>query len=204
MNQTQSSNSPPLAALDDRRPASASDRQIRLYADRIETLAEGRVDRRINIAAVREVRVSVEPAGRDVQVLLTVSGEGRAIAGGSLSHAGPGRWRNNAVDFREFAITVLKLLKARTDVRFLEGSTLGARLPICLIAAAAALAALGFAGWALGPGESAALGLGGLALALGAGWTGWVFRPRGAKRFDPETMIASLKAQAAKGGDREA
>ena len=196
MNETRPYDTVPLAVLDDRRPGSASDRQVRLHADRIETLSGRRIDQRIGLGAVREARISVEPAGRQVQVLLTVSGDGRAIAAGSLSHEGPGRWRNNAADFREFAIAVLETLKDRTDVRFYEGSTLQARLPVCAGAAISALAALGFAGWAFGPGESAALGLGGLALALGGGWTAWVFRPRRAKRFDPVRMIASLKAQA--------
>ena len=196
MIETEPYDSVPLAVLDDRRPGGASDRQVRLHPDRIESLSGRRIDQRIDLDSVKTVRVSVEPAGRGVQVVLTVSGDGRAIAAGSLSHEGRGRWRNNAAAFRAFAIAVLETLKERTDVCFLEGSTLSARLPVCLAAVAAALAALGFAGWALGPGGSAALGLGGLALALAGGWTGWVFRPRGAKRFDPEAMIAGLKAQA--------
>lgn len=198
MNETRPYDTVPLAVLDDRRPGSASDRQVRLHADRIETLSGQRIDQRIDLDSVKTVRVSVEPAGRGVQVVLTVSGNGRAIAASSLSHEGRGLWRNNAAAFRAFAIAVLDTLKDRTDVLFVEGSTLTARLPVCLCALAAALAALGFSGWALGPGGSAALGLGGLALALAAGWTGWVFRPRGAERFDPEAMIASLKAQAMK------
>jgi hypothetical protein len=73
----------PLAQITDQRNALRPVRQIRLYADRIEWVEEGRLERRIALDAVNGVRLSVEMAGAQSQVVCRVSGPSGEILFGS-------------------------------------------------------------------------------------------------------------------------
>jgi hypothetical protein len=187
-----------IARLDDRRKPGTPAREVRLWPDMIETVSDGRLETRIALDHVRHVRISVEPAGREAQVVCRVRGRGVTLSFGSLSRQGVSKWINNAANYRTFLIAVLDAVKDRTDVRFLDGPSLWSRLKISGIAALVALSGLGFMVWMWAARGNPVMALAGLAVLAAGAYGAWVFRPRKARRFDPEEMIASLRAQAAR------
>jgi hypothetical protein len=187
-----------IARLQDRRKAASAAREVRLWPDMIETVTGGRLETRIALDHVRHVRISVEPAGREAQVVCRVRGQGVTLSFGSLTRQGVSKWTNNAANYRTFLIAVLEAVKDRTDVRFLDGPSLWSRLKISGIAALAALSGLGFMVWMWADRGNPLMALAGLAVLAAGAYGAWVFRPRKARRFDPGQMIASLRAQAAR------
>jgi hypothetical protein len=187
-----------IARLEDRRKSGGGLREVQLWPDMIETVTGGHLETRIALDHVRHVRISVEPAGREAQVVCRVRGQGVTLAFGSLTRQGVSKWTNNAVHYRAFLIALLERVKDRTDVRFLDGPSLWSRLKICGIAMLVALSGLAFTIWMWADRGNPLMALAGLAV-LGAGaYAAWVFRPRKARRFDPDQMIVSLRAQAAR------
>jgi hypothetical protein len=188
----------PIARLSDRRKAAPAPREVRLWPDMIETVRGCSLETRIALDHVRHVRISVEPAGREAQVVCRVRGPGATLSFGSLSREGISSWTNNAVNYRTFLIALLERVKDRPDVRFLDGPSLWSRLKISGIAALAALSGLAFMVWMWADRGNPFMALAGLAVLAAGAYGAWVFRPRKAKRFDPGQMIVSLRAQAAR------
>lgn len=189
----------PIAEMTDRRGAFARPRRIRLYADRLEAEEDGRLAARLSLAAIAELRLTVEPAGRNAQVVARAFGPGGAkIAFGSLSAAGPGRWENNATAFRSVAVALLERLGAQeAQPRCEEGPRLSTRLGLAGAGLAIALAGLAYLGWMAAVEESAILALIGLPfIAMGA-MLGWTFRPAPARPFDPADMARRLSGEGA-------
>lgn len=189
-----------IARLDDRRTATPARREVSLYPDRIEAVADGRIEQRIGLDDIDTVRISVEPAGRDIQILCRVHGAGRTIAMGSLTRESAARWTPNALEFRRFVIALHETVRGRGEIRFVEGAPLSARLPMCALAVLVALAGLVFTGWMWAVRENAIMGIAGLFIAGGGFYAGWVFRPVKPVPYDPADMIANLHAQIARTG----
>ncbi len=187
-----------LAEMSDRRGAFARPRRVRLYSDRLEVEEEGRLAARLSLTAVTELRLTVEPAGREAQVVARAFGPGGTkIAFGSLSAAGPGRWENNSAGFRSVAVALLEQLAAQeTPTRCEEGPRLSTRLGLAGAGLALAIAGLGYLGWMAAVEESAILAIIGLPfIALGA-MLAWIFRPAPAQPFDPADMAKRLSGGA--------
>lgn len=185
----------PIAALDDRRTGGGA-RRLLLHADRVEAVVDGALAQRLALSEVARVRLTVEPAGGGAQIVCRVSGAGREIAFGSFTREGPGRWRNNAVAFRRFAIALHEALIARgSGAAFEEGHSLGLRLGLSAAGLVMLAGAVAFTGWMALVEESAILAVAGLPFAAIGGMLAWTFRPGRPARYDPAAMAASLRAQ---------
>lgn len=177
------------ARLDDRRSVISPAREIVLWADRLEESAGGTLVRRLALDEVEEVRLSVEPAGigssEPAQILCRVSGADRTIGFSSQFSKGPFRWENRADAFALFLRDIHGALNKRTDVRYVEGAPLTARLKAFLPSLAVGAAGLALALWAL-LASQIVTALIGLVLAVSGGYSAWVFRPVADKPYDPK------------------
>ncbi|TGY89046.1 hypothetical protein E5163_07920 [Marinicauda algicola] len=177
-----------IARLADRRGAHGPAREVVLAADRLEVIEAGRVVHRLALGNVKSVRLSVDMAGPDTQVVARICGPATEIAIGSRSYVAPGRWANNAVEFRRLVLELHRALRGR-EVRYLEGHTLGLRLVLCALGAAMALAGLLFAFYMAEVRQSGMLALAALPFMVIGGYLAWVFRPGVPVAYDPEQLI---------------
>lgn len=188
-----------LARLSDRRGSHGPAREVILTGDRIEVIEAGRVAHRLSLANVKSVRLSVDMAGRDTQVVARIRGGSTEIVFGSRSYAGPARWTNNAVEFRAMVLALHRALIARkNEIRFIEGHTLGLRVMVFGLGLAMALAGALY-GWWMGVEQaSTMLAFIGLPFIVIGGYLAWVFRPGVPLPYDPEQLIARFeKSEAA-------
>lgn len=192
-----------LARLCDRRGVHGPAREVVLTEDRIEVIEQGRIADRLGLDQVKVVRLSVDMAGSDTQVVARVRGPATEIVFGSRSYVAPARWSNNAVEFRRMMLGVHRaLLPRKNEVRFIEGHTLGLRVMLFALGLAMALAG-GLYGWWMGAGQgSAMLALIALPFMAIGGYLAWVFRPGVPLPYDPEQLIARFeKSEAGIGKD---
>lgn len=177
------------ARLEDCRSVASPRREIALWADRLEESAEGALVRRIAFEDVEEVRLSVEPSGigssEPAQIICRVSGKDRTIGFSSQLSKGILKWENRADQFALFLRDIHEALSKRTDVRYIEGAPLSARLKAFLPSLLIGLAGAGLALWALLAGQIITA-LIGLVLAVAGGYSAWVFRPMADKPYDPK------------------
>lgn len=177
------------ARLEDCRSVASPRREIALWADRLEESAEGTLVRRIAFEDVEEVRLSVEPSGigssEPAQIICRVSGKDRTIGFSSQLSKGILKWENRADQFALFLRDIHEALNKRTDVRYIEGAPLSARLKAFLPSLLIGLAGAGLALWALLAGQIITA-LIGLVLAVAGGYSAWVFRPVADKPYDPK------------------
>ncbi|MFW5661433.1 MAG: hypothetical protein ACOC05_08605 [Oceanicaulis sp.] len=179
----------PRAEITDRRNPLEPERTVSVLSDRIEVSEAARLVRRIALADVAAVRLTVEPAGRETQVVCRVTGPSGEIAFGSRSAKGAG-WTDNALEFRAALVALHRALEPRWgEVAFLEGQTLGFRLAMTAAGVAVAAAAAGFAGYMMIVRESALLGLIGLPFAVAGGYLAWLFRPGRPAPYDPAGLV---------------
>jgi len=197
MDPTSEAPSAPLASMDDRRSAFAPARRVTLYDDRLEAAAQGAVRFRGRLGDVVEVRLNVEPAGRDAQVVCRLGfSDGRAFAFGSRSAQSPGRWSNNAVEFQAFTPALLSRLAAiAPDAVYEEGPRLSTRLALAAAGVALALGGLAFAGYMALERESALLALIGLPFTAMGVMIAVLFRPARPAPFDPADMARRLSGE---------
>jgi hypothetical protein len=186
-----------IATLADRRGAMAKPQTLHLYADRIERVRDGVVDARLRLDAIRRVRLAVEMAGREAQVVCRVTGPSGEMALGSLSATGPGQWTNNAANFRAFVIALHEALAPRAaEVEFLQGPSLGLRIALSALGAAMALTGAFFFAWFFLVEERAALGFVAAPFAVLGAYVAWLFRPTPPQPYAPEEMAKTLREQA--------
>ncbi len=185
----------PLARLKDRRNPINPARDVVLYADRIEWVENGKLERRIALEAVASVRLSVELAGQQSQVVCRVGGPSGEIVFGSRKAVSPGVWEDNALDFQTLLVRVHESLRPRFDaVRFTEGQTLGFRLAMGGIGVVMTSMAISYMGWMMLKEQSAMMALAGLPFAAIGGYLAYVFRPGRPVPYDPEGLITRFKA----------
>lgn len=188
---------PVLCEMTDRRNPLRPDQAICVFDDRIEASEGDTLTRRIALDQVRQVRLSIEMAGQQTQVVCRVAGPSGEIVFGSRRATAPGHWADNALAFRAVLVAVHEALRPRFDaVRFVEGQSLGFRLFMSGLGAAMAVLALGFAGFMLVDGQSPMLTLAGFPFAVIGGYLAWVFRPGRPVPYDPEGLIVRFSGAA--------
>jgi hypothetical protein len=186
----------PIAQITDQRNALRPARQIMLYADRIEWVEEGRLERRIALDAVNGVRLSVEMAGAQSQVVCRVTGPSGEILFGSRRAVSLSDWEDNALEFQTLLVALHEALRPWFEtVRFTEGQTLGSRLILGGVGVAMASMAISFIGWMLLNAQSAMLALAGLPFAALGGYLAFTFRPGRPVPYDPEALITRFTAK---------
>lgn len=170
----------------DRRNATSAEK-IWSIEDGVLTALEGdRVVCRVPLDRVEQVRLALEMAGKEVQVVCRVSvpGESEAVFG-SQSWAGVGQWNNRAQSFRALLGELhTALLPRRDEIRFLEGQSLAFRWIMTAFGALMALIGTAIAVFLLAFEENTA-GFFAVAPAVTGGWIAWLFRPRPPKPYDP-------------------
>ena len=185
----------PLARINDQRNALRPTREVTLYADRIEWVEEGRLERRIALPDVTAVRLSVEMAGAQSQVVCRVSGPSGEILFGSRRAVTLSTWEDNALDFQTLLVALHQSLRPRFDtVSFTEGQTLGSRLVLGGIGVMMASMAISYIVWMLLNEQSAMLALAGLPFAAIGGYLAYAFRPGRPVPYDPEALITRFTA----------
>lgn len=185
----------PLARMTDRRNPVQPERQVILYGDRLEWAEGERLERRIALEAVASVRLSVELAGQQSQVVCRVGGPSGEIVFGSRRAVSPGVWTDNALEFQTLLVRLHEALKPRFDtVRFTEGQTLGFRLLMGGIGVVMTSMAVSYMVWMMLKEASAMMALAGLPFAVIGGYLAFVFRPGRPVPYDPEGLITRFRA----------
>jgi hypothetical protein len=185
----------PLAVMTDRRNPFSPVQTLRLYADRLEVWAGETLARRVALAKIDQLRLAVEMAGQQSQVVCRVTGAGGEIVFGSR-RAQTGAFEDNVAEFQGLLVALHTALRPRFDqVRFVEGQSLGFRVIMALLGAAMAALALFFMGWFAIVEESALLAVAGFPFLLIGGSIAWVFRPARPLDYDPENLIARFSAK---------
>lgn len=140
------------------------------------------------LADIRQVRLSVEMAGRDSQVVCRVTDRaGREIAFGSMRWVAPGRWEAAADTFQALLRELhAGLLPYRADIRFVEGPRTGFMLAMFGTGLAVTAASLFFFALLFLVHDNA-LGLFLIPGVVAGVWLTRLFWPRPAKPYDPET-----------------
>lgn len=179
----------------DRRSASARERLWSIEDGALVAQEEGRTVCRVPLGQVDKVRLALEMAGKDVQVVCRVRAPGAGEAAfGSQSWAGVGQWNNRAQSFRALLGALhAALLPRRGEIRFLEGQTLTFRWVMTVFGVVMALIGAGIAVWLLAVEENPA-GFFAVAPAVTGGWLAWLFRPKPPKPYDPETYVTQRDA----------
>lgn len=185
----------PIARLSDRRNPIRPGRDVILYADRIEWVEGDKLERRLTLDAISSVRLSVELAGQQSQVVCRVSGASGEIVFGSRKAVSPGVWEDNALEFQTLLVRVHESLRPRFDaVRFTEGQTLSFRLLMGGIGVVMTSMAVSYMGWMMLKEQSAMMALAGLPFAAIGGYLAYVFRPGRPVPYDPEGLVTRFKA----------
>tara|TARA_R110002072_G_scaffold20025_1_gene73543 strand:- start:637 stop:1182 length:546 start_codon:yes stop_codon:yes gene_type:complete len=174
----------PVTLLD-RRSATAKLRRFQIEDERIIADEDSVIKQAMRLDAITTIRLSVEVAGRDQQIVCRVTAQdGSEIVFGSRIREGATRWRNNAVEYQTFLRALHTALRPRWDeITFIEGPSAGLRwtifgggLVVALGGAAAALTLLWrdqVAGFFLIP------------VVILGGWLAVMFRPRRPTPYDP-------------------
>jgi len=185
----------PLAVMTDRRNPFSPVLTLKLYADRLEVWAGETLSRRVALEAVEQLRLAVEMAGQQSQVVCRVTGAGGEIVFGSR-RAQAGAFEDNVAEFQGLLVALHTALRPRFDqVRFVEGQSLGFRVIMALLGAAMAGLALFFIGWFALVQESALLAVAGFPFLLIGGSIAWMFRPVRPLAYDPEKLIARFSGE---------
>jgi len=174
----------------DRRNATSKPCLIDLDGERLSVHQGGIVKQALRFDEVRKVRLSIEMAGQDTQIVCRVSGRsGTQIVFGSRYWLGVGNWRNQAVEFRGFLKTLHEALMPFSDqIAFLEGASLVFRWVMAGLGVLMASVGVVFAILFLRDDNLAGLAF--IApIAIGA-WLAWIFRPQRPKPYDPKDYAA--------------
>jgi len=173
----------------DRRNATSKPCLIDIDDQRLRVHRDGVVKQALRFDEVCEVRLAIEMAGQDTQIVCRVRGRsGTQIVFGSRYWLGVGNWRNQAVEFRGFLKTLHEaLMPFSGQIAFLEGASLGFRW---------VMTGLGIAMAAIGLSTAITLlrndNMIGLAVIAPVGiglWFAWVFRPKPPKAYNPEAYL---------------
>jgi hypothetical protein len=169
----------------DRRGATSADQIITLESNRVSVSEDGKIRRAIAFDEICEVRLGVEMAGRDSQIVCRISArDGTRITFGSRKWKSVGEWENRADLFRDFNAALHAKLQVRAgQINFLEGHPLwvgfvlsGLGLLISVLGGAIALYML----W-----DDNLIGLGGIPGMIIGLYLAWMFRPRPPQPYEP-------------------
>lgn len=171
----------------DRRNATASEQQIALENKRISVSEQGTLKRAIAFSEIVEVRLGVEMAGRDSQIVCRITGkDGTRIIFGSRAWKSVGVWDNRADSFLAFNATIHKaLLPYRDSIRFIEGQPIWFGYVMAGLGLLIALMGGGFAVYLAF--EESPLFIGGVPGVIIGLYLAWMFRPRAPRPYDPST-----------------
>jgi len=179
--------------LSDRRNAGTPLRHFTLDSQQLGWRDDNdRAGTSLPLAEVRQVRLAVEMAGQNSQVVCRVTdAQGREVAFGSMRWAGIGQWEANAQNFREFLRALhVGLAEQPGPIRYIEGSSMMFLAIMTGLGSALALASAAFFARLFLIDENA-IGLVLIpAIALGI-WLMRLFWPRTAKRYDPATYTSA-------------
>lgn len=169
----------------DRRNAAAKEQLIALESKRISVSEQGALKRAITFDDITEVRLGVEMAGRDSQVVCRITAaDGTIIVFGSRSWQSLGQWENRAVGFRDFNTALHRaLLPYAATIRFIEGQPFWFGFFMSGLGLILALLGGGFAFYLLR--DENLIGFGGIPGFLIGLYLAWMFRPRAQKTYDP-------------------
>lgn len=174
----------------DRRGATSNDQIITLESKRVSVSENGNLRRAIAFDEIREVRLGIEMAGRDSQIVCRISArDGTRITFGSRRWKSVWEWENRADLFRDFNAALHGKLQTRwAQIDFIEGHPLWVSF---------VLAGLGLLIFGLGAaftyymlGNNNLMGWGGIPGMIIGLYLAWMFRPRAPKFYDPERYIA--------------
>ena len=186
----------PLAQMQDRRQLGHPLRDIHLFEDRIEAWSESKLSARLSLDAIKEVRMAVEMAGQDRQIICDIQTATGQLTLGSLYPNGIRTWHNNAVDFRAFLLALHQALADQPqDIAYVEGQSLRLRLILTGTGLALAGLGLGFAAWVFAQHGWHWLSLIPLPFVTLGGMLAWSFRPNRPKPYDPKGLIENFKGQ---------
>ncbi|WP_394693335.1 hypothetical protein [Hyphobacterium sp.] len=173
------------ATYSDRRNATSPEQHIMLESGRISVSMDGKLQRAIAFDEINEVRLGVEMAGRDSQVVCRITANDRTrIVFGSRSWKSVGLWENQADRFREFNTALHRaLLPHAAGIRFMEGQPLWFGFVMCGLGLLMALLGGGFALYLLW--DDNLIGFGGVPGLIIGLYLAWMFRPRAPKPYDP-------------------
>lgn len=176
----------------DRRNAAAKEQLIALESNRISVSEQGALKRAIAFDDITEVRLGVEMAGRDSQVVCRITAaDGTIIVFGSRSWQSLGQWENRAVGFRDFNTALHRaLLPYAATIRFIEGQPLWFGFVMSGLGLMLALLGGGFALFLLL--DENPVGFGGLPGLIIGLYLAWMFRPRPQKPYDPRLYADKL------------
>lgn len=169
----------------DRRSSTAPEQCITLESKRISVSETGTLKRAIAFDDIAEVRLGVEMAGRDSQVVCRIAGKnGTRITFGSRHWISVGQWENRADRFRDFnAALHSALLPHANTIRFIEGQPLWVGFVMSGLGLVVALLGGGFAFYLLR--DENLIGFGGVPGLIIGLYLAWMFRPRAQKPYDP-------------------
>ncbi|WP_421789505.1 hypothetical protein [Hyphobacterium sp.] len=174
------------ATYTDRRNAASAEQTISIEAERISVAENGTRKRAIRFDEITQIRLGVEMAGRDSQVVCRIAGhDGTRIVFGSRAWKSVGVWHNQADTFRNFNTALHQaLMPFRDGIEFVEGQPLWFGYAMSAMGLAIALLGFGFATYlAL---EENPIWLGGVPGGLLGLYIAWMFRPRAPQPYDPE------------------
>lgn len=175
----------------DRRNATSPEQFITLESGRISVSMDGKLKRAIAIDEIAEVRLGVEMAGRDSQVVCRITAnDGTQIVFGSRSWKSVGLWENRADRFLEFNTALHRaLLPHAASIRFIEGQPLWFGFVMCGLGILMALLGGGFALYLLW--DDNLIGFGGVPGLIIGLYLAWMFRPRAPKPYNPALYAGS-------------
>lgn len=180
----------------DKRNATAAEQVITLEADRISVSESGVLKRAIRYNDIVQMRLGVEMAGRDSQVVCRITGPDKTqIVFGSRAWQSVGVWSNRGEAFRDFNSALHRALMPHQDeIDFIEGQPLW--YGYVMSAIGLVIAALGFAFAVFLLRDENPIGFGGLPGALLGLYIAWMFRPRAPKHYDPALYAADNESAA--------
>jgi len=169
----------------DRRSSTTPEQTIMLESKRISVSENEALKRAITIDEIVEVRMGVEMAGRDSQVVCRITAkDGTKIAFGSRSWKSVGHWENRADLFLAFNAALHRaLLPHMTTIRFIEGHPLWVGFMMSGLGLLIAALGGGFAIYLLW--DDNLMGFGGVPGFIIGLYLAWMFRPRATKPYDP-------------------
>ncbi|GJL96353.1 MAG: hypothetical protein DHS20C06_01700 [Hyphobacterium sp.] len=174
----------------DRRGAASNEQIIALESKRVSVSENGKLRRAIPFDEIREVRLGVEMAGRDSQIVCRISAnDGTQIIFGSRRWKSVGEWANHADMFRDFNAALHRKLQARsTQIDFIEGHPLWVGFVLAGLGILIFSLGAGFTYYMLG--NDNLIGLGGIPGMIIGLYLAWMFRPRAPKPYDPARYTA--------------
>lgn len=158
---------------------------------RVET-EDGELIRQVALDQVREVRLAIEMAGQESQIVCRLKPEtGAPVIVGSRSWQAPGQWRNRADSFGEMLRDLHLALEPHDgQIRYLEGQTLA--FMMIMFGLGLALTVLGvFFFVVLFVMQQNPAGLFLLPVMLLGGWLARLFWPRPPRSYDPDAYRKS-------------